>query len=351
MELRKTFRLLALVIALSATALSALAQTQLPSEITLKQAVTFPLSVEGRTIGEMEVEAGEKVKLLEQVGDQLRVGYGNATVLIPKSHTDFDELVARPAEKEKPKSEEPPPVTPQVASRPEPPAVAAPEPPPLPPAKLPAEFDTEALNVARSVSAAMLWASDQVKPAYVTVVVDDKTVISGVVVDSSGLVLTSHAALKGNTQPAVRIRGASSRAQQSRLIASDSASGIALLKIGGENHTPAKLGDSNTLRSGDWVATLGATKGKTASVNHGIVSGLNRSSNTAKIPLIQTNAFTHLGDIGGPLINLDGEVVGIIVRSAAVGDDPVRAGYITHTLAVPSSHIARLLLQWKANAK
>jgi S1-C subfamily serine protease len=353
MKSNRTFQSLIFTIALNTALCSANAQTPLPAEVTLRRSVSFPVIVDGATVGEMEVEAGEKVKLLGRDGDELRVLYNNSSAVIPKSHTDFDDLVSRPAETPKPKTEDAPPAVapPQTAAPVEPPVMVAPDPPPLLPAKLPAQFDTHALSLARSVSAALLWSSEQVKPAYVTVVVDDKTIISGVVIDSSGLVLTSHAALKGNTQPSVRIRGASSRSHQSRVAASDPASGIALLKIGGDNFSAAKLGNSDALRAGDWVATIGNTKDKAASVNHGIISGLNRSSNAVKIPLLQSNAFTHLGDIGGPLINLDGEVVGIIVQSAAVGSEPVRAGFVSHTLVVPSNYLVRLLSQWKAYAK
>ena len=92
---------------------------------------------------------------------------------------------------------------------------------------------------------------------------------------------------------------------------------LAVLKIDGDNLRSAKLAESDGhLRVGDWVITIGnalALKGG-PTVTLGIVSGLNRSIRTERGSfhgLIQTDAAINTGNSGGPLVNLEGEVVGI----------------------------------------
>src|SRR3989304_1647773 len=89
-------------------------------------------------------------------------------------------------------------------------------------------------------------------------------------------------------------------------------SDIAVLKINGENLPSVKLGDSSTLKVGEWVLAIGSPFGFNHSVTAGIVSAIGRSlPNENYVPFIQTDVAINPGNSGGPLFNLDGEVIGV----------------------------------------
>ena len=109
-----------------------------------------------------------------------------------------------------------------------------------------------------------------------------------------------------------------------RLVGQDTLTDLAIIKIDAENLPAATFGDSSQLKVGDWVVAMGnalALKGG-PTVTLGILSGRGRTINTERgtlFDLIQTDAAINEGNSGGPLLNLDGEVVGIntaILRSA-----------------------------------
>lgn len=102
------------------------------------------------------------------------------------------------------------------------------------------------------------------------------------------------------------------------VVGSDEPTDLALLKIDVKGLIPAVIGDSNTLEMGDKVLTLGYPLGLGLSASQGIVSGLEKevtmelsSGKTATMVLIQTDAAINEGNSGGPLLNANGEVIGI----------------------------------------
>jgi len=87
---------------------------------------------------------------------------------------------------------------------------------------------------------------------------------------------------------------------------------VAVLKIDAEDLPAVRLGDPAKLRVGDWVVAIGAPYGLDNTVTSGIVSAKSRAlPGDAVVPFIQTDAAVNPGNSGGPLFNLDGEVVGI----------------------------------------
>jgi serine protease Do len=88
---------------------------------------------------------------------------------------------------------------------------------------------------------------------------------------------------------------------------------VAVLKIDARNLPTVKLGDSSKLRAGEWVVAIGAPFGFENSVTAGVVSATARAvgSSTSVVPFIQTDVAVNPGNSGGPLFNLQGEVVGI----------------------------------------
>tara|TARA_Y100001968_G_C19327660_1_gene702599 strand:- start:15 stop:1160 length:1146 start_codon:yes stop_codon:yes gene_type:complete len=144
---------------------------------------------------------------------------------------------------------------------------------------------------------------------------------SGVIIDNSGLVLT-------NAHVVERVDGVIVTLQNGNqldgtVVGTDQVTDLALVKIkdlpGLES---AKLGNSEEIQVGDWAIALGSPYGLESTVTLGIVSSLHRDINTLGFPdkrldLIQTDAAINPGNSGGPLINSDGEVIGIntLVRS------------------------------------
>ncbi|MBK9710346.1 MAG: trypsin-like peptidase domain-containing protein [Kouleothrix sp.] len=137
---------------------------------------------------------------------------------------------------------------------------------------------------------------------------------SGVIIDPRGYVITNNHVIEGAERLYVVL--ADGRQQQASLVGTDAPfSDLALVKIDGEGYPTAQLGNSDTLRQGDWVITIGSALGDFRnSVTVGVVSALGRSleDNGAILDdLIQTDAAINHGNSGGPLLDLDGTVVGI----------------------------------------
>ncbi len=137
---------------------------------------------------------------------------------------------------------------------------------------------------------------------------------SGVIIDSRGYVITNHHVIEGARQLYVIL--ADGRQRPAQLVGSDYPfSDLALVKIEGDAYPAARLGDSDAVQPGEWVIAIGSALGDLRnSVTIGVVSGLGRSLQTRDVvldDLIQTDASINRGNSGGPLVNLDGEVIGI----------------------------------------
>jgi len=133
---------------------------------------------------------------------------------------------------------------------------------------------------------------------------------SGFIIESDGYIITNHHVIDGADQIIIRL--ADRREFEAELIGSDELSDIALLKIDTRGLPTLKLGDSESLRPGEWVVAIGSPFNFDQSVTAGIVSAKGRSSNQQQyVPFIQTDVAINRGNSGGPLLNLDGEVVGI----------------------------------------
>jgi serine protease Do len=135
---------------------------------------------------------------------------------------------------------------------------------------------------------------------------------SGFLISTDGFVLTNHHVIDGADEIVVRL--SDRRELKAELVGSDPQSDVALLKIEGGGFPAARLGDSEKLRPGQWVVAIGSPFGFDRSVTAGIVSATGRSSydrSQQYVPFIQTDVAINRGNSGGPLLNTDGEVVGI----------------------------------------
>jgi S1-C subfamily serine protease len=145
---------------------------------------------------------------------------------------------------------------------------------------------------------------------------------SGVVIDAAqGLVLTNAHVV--DQVDSVEVTLADGRQLDGTVVGSDRVTDLALVRIPSKGKlSAARLGDSEALEVGDWAIALGSPYGLERTVTLGIVSSLHRDINSLgfadkRLDLIQTDAAINPGNSGGPLINANGEVIGIntLVRS------------------------------------
>jgi len=136
---------------------------------------------------------------------------------------------------------------------------------------------------------------------------------SGFIVSSDGYILTNTHVVDNATRVIVRLTDR--REFQAKVIGSDDKSDVALLKIEAKNLPTVKIGDPSKLRPGQWVLAIGSPFNFQNSATAGIVSALGREVPNATaynyVNFIQTDVAVNPGNSGGPLFNLDGEVVGI----------------------------------------
>jgi len=144
---------------------------------------------------------------------------------------------------------------------------------------------------------------------------------SGVIIDKNGLVLTNAHVVERVDNVSVTLADGTNRDGQ--VLGTDSITDLALVKIDNQDDSSfAPLGDSEELEVGDWAIALGTPYGLEKTVTLGIVSSLHRDINSLgfsdkRLDLIQTDAAINPGNSGGPLINSNGQVIGIntLVRS------------------------------------
>ena len=144
---------------------------------------------------------------------------------------------------------------------------------------------------------------------------------SGVLFDARGLLLTNAHVVEGAEELTVGL--SDGRRVKGRVIGTDSLTDLAVVRLEGEGVWPvAALGNSDSLNVGDWAIAVGNPYGLENTVTLGIISNLNRNVaqlgiSGKRLDLIQTDAAINPGNSGGPLLNAEGEVIGIntLVRS------------------------------------
>ena len=155
---------------------------------------------------------------------------------------------------------------------------------------------------------------------------------SGFIIDSSGIIVTNNHVIKGAEDILVRIEGGED--YEAEVIGADPLSDLAVLKIkSNEKFKPVKFGNSDKARIGDWVIAIGNPLGLSGTVTAGIISARNRNIGMTRYEdFIQTDASINQGNSGGPLFNMDGEVIGI--NTAILG----REGNIGIGFSIPSNN-------------
>ena len=134
---------------------------------------------------------------------------------------------------------------------------------------------------------------------------------SGSVIDPSGYIVTNNHVIEDSDQITVSLQDGTQ--MQAKIVGRDLKTDLALLKVAPKHPLPAThFGDSDKARIGDWVIAIGDPFGIGSTVTAGIVSARNRNINAGPYDdFIQTDAPINRGNSGGPLFDMDGNVVGI----------------------------------------
>ena len=133
---------------------------------------------------------------------------------------------------------------------------------------------------------------------------------SGFIISKDGYILTNAHVIDGADTVTVRLNDR--RELKAKVVGQDQKTDIALIKVDANDLPTLRMGDSDRLETGEWVAAIGSPFGFDHSVTAGIVSAINRTLPTdSYVPFIQTDVAINPGNSGGPLFNLEGEVVGI----------------------------------------
>ena len=162
---------------------------------------------------------------------------------------------------------------------------------------------------------------------------------SGFIIDSKGIVVTNNHVIKGAEDILVRVNG--DKEYKAKIIGADPLSDIAVLQIESKDKfTPVEFGNSDKARIGDWVIAIGNPFGLGGTVTSGIISARNRAIGLSRYEdYIQTDASINQGNSGGPLFDMDGNVIGI--NTAILG----QSGSIGIGFAIPSNSAERVIDQ------
>jgi serine protease Do len=181
---------------------------------------------------------------------------------------------------------------------------------------------------------------------------------SGVIIDSDGYILTNAHVVSGAHRVEVKIPAATSdespngslvsargRMVEARIVGADAEIDLALLKVEATGLPALQLGDYNKLRQGEVVFAFGSPEGLQDSVSMGVVSAAARQRDEdSPMVFVQTDAPINPGSSGGPLVNVDGELVGINTFILTEGGGNEGLGF-----AIPSAIVAFAYPQLRRN--
>ncbi|MSQ30890.1 MAG: PDZ domain-containing protein [Dehalococcoidia bacterium] len=167
---------------------------------------------------------------------------------------------------------------------------------------------------------------------------------SGLVVDKEGNIVTNYHVVEGQTT--LKVTLADGTASVARVLGTDPGTDLAVIKAVflPEKLVPAKLGDSDLMRPGDAVFAIGSPFDQPFTVTSGIISAIGRTTQSSFTgrsirDVLQIDAAVNPGNSGGPLFNLDGEVVGI---NSSI-ENPSGRFFVGLGFAIPSNAVKRFL--------
>jgi len=170
---------------------------------------------------------------------------------------------------------------------------------------------------------------------------------SGFVIREDGYILTNAHVVEDSANDTVTVVMSDGSEYDGEIVGSTSDYDLAVVRIDATGLTPLVLGDSDALVVGDDVIAVGSPLGLESTVTTGIVSALHRpvtagdTDSTAFIDAIQTDAAINPGNSGGPLLNAQGEVIGINSAIASLGTSESTSGSVGLGFAIPSNQARR----------
>ena len=165
---------------------------------------------------------------------------------------------------------------------------------------------------------------------------------SGFVIDAAGLVITNNHVIEGADEITVNFNDGSTL--DAEIVGRDTKTDLAVLRVKPKANKPltaVKFGNSGVLRVGDWVMAIGNPFGLGGTVTLGIVSARNRDINSGPYDnFLQTDASINRGNSGGPLFNMDGEVIGINTAIISPSGGSIGIGF-----AIPADTATSVIAQ------
>lgn len=182
-----------------------------------------------------------------------------------------------------------------------------------------------------------------------------KSIGSGTIIDSDGTILTcAHVVvdfqgMRASSKGRVDVTLQDGRSFEGTVVNADLHSDIAIVKITSKMPLPtAKLGNSSKIRPGDWVLAMGCPLSLQNTVTAGIVSCVDRKSSDLGLggmrrEYLQTDCAINVGNSGGPLVNIDGEVVGINIMKVLAADGL--------SFSVPIDSVSKIIEHFKKRGR
>ena len=175
-----------------------------------------------------------------------------------------------------------------------------------------------------------------------------RTMGSGFVISADGYILTNHHVVDQAEE--IQVQFADRSEYTATVVGSDRRSDLALLKIEANDLPSLEFADSDSIKVGAWVLAIGSPFGLDYSVTAGIISAIGRSLPTEQgenyVPFIQTDVAINRGNSGGPLFNLDGQVVGINSQIYSP-----TGGSVGLSFSIPVSIASNIVAQLRENGK
>ncbi|CAN1219884.1 Putative protease Do-like 14 [Linum perenne] len=182
-----------------------------------------------------------------------------------------------------------------------------------------------------------------------------KSIGSGTIIDANGTILTcahvvvDYRGMKASAKRKVDVTLQDGRTFEGTVLNADLHSDIAIVKIDSKTPLPtAKLGSSSKIRPGEWVLAVGCPLSLQNTVTMGIISCVDRKSSDLGLggvrrEYLQTDCAINAGNSGGPLINIDGEVVGVNIMKVLDADGL--------SFAVPVDSVAKIVQQFRKSGR
>lgn len=166
---------------------------------------------------------------------------------------------------------------------------------------------------------------------------------SGFIISEDGIIVTNNHVIEGADEITVILSDETE--YEAQLLGRDPKADLAVLKIspGDQKLYPVKWGNSDLMRVGDWTIAIGNPLGLGGTVTAGIVSAISRDLGSGPyVKFIQTDASINRGNSGGPLFNIDGEVIGINTAIVSQTGGSIGLGF-----AIPANSAKKIVQQLK----